>query len=129
MLTLSYGYLKPQTGDKGSTFFPALEDDIQQLNDHIHDGITSAKLTAQSIIGVSDTIDHTDWVATSGGTYRQVVTMPPNTSFADYGMAFTISNGASSGSRIYPSIEKITNTTYYIYTNDNAIDLDVLYLV
>ena len=84
MITLSYGYLKPESGDKGNVFFPALEDDIQQLNDHTHDGITSAKLTSQSIIGVSDTILAAGWVLVSGGTYRQVVTTPPSVTFDDY---------------------------------------------
>lgn len=129
MLTLSYGYLKPQTGDKGSVFFPALELDIQQLNDHIHDGITSAKLTAQSIVGVSGALVAADWVATTGGTYRQLVTTPPSISFDDYGFQFVITNGADTGTVIHPTIVKVSNTTYYIYVNDNTINLTVLYLV
>lgn len=129
MLTLSYGYLKPQTGDKGSIFWPALESDIQQLNDHIHDGITSAKLTSQSIVGVGDTIVAADWVLTSGGTYRQLVTTPPSITVDDYGKSFTIASGPSLGHVVNLSTEKVSPTTYYVYINDNTVDVDILYLV
>ena len=44
--TLSYGFVRPATGDKGSVFFPALEDNITQLNSHDHDGTDSALMTA-----------------------------------------------------------------------------------
>lgn len=129
MLTLSYGYLKPENGDLGSAWFPALAGDIVQLNNHTHDGIGSAILTAQSIVGISDTILAANWVATSGGTYRQAVTTPANVSFSSYGKSFEIANGASIGHVIYPSVEKISATQYYVYTNDNTLNLTVLYLV
>ena len=46
---LSKGYILPNTGDKGSTWFPALEHNITQLNNHIHDGITSEKVKTTNI--------------------------------------------------------------------------------
>lgn len=129
MLTLSFGYQKPQTGDKGNVFFPALEADIQQLNDHNHDGANSSKLTAQSITGVSDTILGSAWVATSGGTYRQAVTMPANVTFDAYGIMFRIKTGGNAGFQVNLSVEKINSNSYYVYINDNSVDLTVLYLV
>lgn len=128
MITLSFGFEKPQTGDKGSSFFPALEADIQQLNDHTHDGVNSHKLTALSFTGVSQDVTAVGWSATSGGTYRQTVTTPSNITFDDYGMEFIITNGSDIGARFYPTVVKITNTTYYVYTNDNTITFRVLYL-
>jgi hypothetical protein len=129
MLTLTFGFKKPETGDKGTVWFPAMEQNMQQLNDHSHNGVNSTKLTAQSITGVSATILATGWVATSGGTYRQVVTTPANVTFDDYGMYFRINTGPSTGHIIYPSVEKITNTTFFVYINDSTVDLKVLYLV
>lgn len=126
MLTLSYGYKKPETGDKGSLFWPALEDDIQQLNDHTHNGINSATLTAAAIIGVTDTILAASWVATSGGTYRQLVTTPPSITYDDYGRSFRIT---SSGHEVNPTVEKVSATTYYVYTNDNTIGMTIVYMV
>lgn len=129
MLTLSYGYLKPQTPDNGGDFFPALEQDIQQLNDHTHNGSNSALLTSQSITPVSQTILTASWSATSGGTYRQLVTTPPAIDFDNYGLAFRIASGANLGFEIHPSVERVTDTTFYVYTNDNTIDVTILYLV
>lgn len=129
MLTLSYGYKKPQTGDRGSLWFPALEGDIQQLNDHNHDGVNSTKLTLSSFTGIKDTISHLNWVATAGGTYRQLVTTPANVTFDDYGMVFRITNGADLGYEINPTVQKVNDATFYVYVNDNTIDLSVLYMV
>lgn len=128
---LSYGYVKPATGDTGASFWGQLENDIQQLNDHTHNGINSAILSSTSINPISDTtsIVAANWLATSGGTYRMVVTTPPSITFDSYGMQFTITNGTDIGTRIWPTITKISNTTYYIYSNDNTINVTVLYLV
>lgn len=48
MITLSYGFEKPVNGDTGDVFFPALERDIQRLNDHTHDGVNSPFISAQA---------------------------------------------------------------------------------
>lgn len=131
MLTLSYGYLKPETGDHGSIFFPALEDDIQQLNDHNHDGVNSVKLTAQSVTGVKDTtsIVAANWVLVGGGTYRMVVTTPPNITYDDYARSYVITNGPDTGAEVNPTVVKISATQYYVYCNDNTVDMTILYLV
>lgn len=47
--TLTYGLVKPVTGDPGSTWFPAIEGDITQLDAHNHDGANSAQLTNSGI--------------------------------------------------------------------------------
>jgi hypothetical protein len=44
MITLSYGFKKPELKDLGPVVFPALEDNWQQVNDHDHDGLNSAKI-------------------------------------------------------------------------------------
>lgn len=129
MQTLTYGYELPETNDKGSVFFPALENNITQLNDHDHDGSNSARLTAQSITGVSQTITSGSWSATSGGTYRQLVTMPPGTTFDDYGIVFRLASGGSSGHQVNLSVEKVSASTFYVYINDNSVDVKILYLV
>lgn len=129
MLTLSFGYKKPQTGDKGSIFFPALEFDIQRLNDHIHDGVDSSKLTSLSVAPTSDVILAVNWVSLGGGNYKQNVTTPAGITFDVYGMAFRITNGPDIGAEINPTIIKTAVNKYDIYVNDNTIDLSVLYLV
>ena len=124
MLTLSYGYKKPQSGDQGTTLFTALEGDIQQMNDHTHNGTDSASLPAQSVLGVTQTIALGSWVASGAtGHYRQQVTVPAGFDFDTVGISFRTSAGAV----IYPSVERVSDTQYYVYTTDNTIDFIAVY--
>jgi hypothetical protein len=124
MLTLSNGYKKPQTNDKGSTLFTALEFDIQRLNDHNHDGSNSNKLDATSITTVAATILAANWVAFGPtGHYRQQVTLPAGLDFDQ----ISISMRTSAGAYIYATIEKVSATQYYVYTTDNTLDFMAAY--
>lgn len=124
MQTLSYGYQKPQTGDKGTPLFTALEQNIQRVNDHNHDGVNSPPLTAQSIQGIQDTILAANWVAFGPtGHYRQLVTMIAGFNYDTCFMSFRL----SSGDYVTPTVEKFSGTQYYVYTTDNTLDFKVTY--
>ena len=114
MQTLSYGFKKPENDDRGDLFFPAMEENMQQLNDHTHNGVNSALLatTSQTILSAS-------WVAAAigGGLYRQLITVPTGFSYDTADIWFKL----STGEYVYPSIERASSTTYYIYTNDNSL--------
>ncbi len=120
MQTLSYGYKLPANPDTGDQFFPAMEFNIQRLNDHNHDGSNSAPLGT-----VPQNILATDWVAApiGGGLYRQLVTIPDPFTYD----VCTISFKLSSGEYVYPSVERVTNKTYYVYTNTPAADYIAYY--
>lgn len=122
MITLTYGYKLPETNDRGPTVFPALEDNIQQVNDHNHDGANSAKLSAGSIEGVAQNVLAAGWVSQPEGLYRQVVTMP---GAFDYDKV-SITVRLSTGEYVVPTIEKISTTQFYVYTNDNTVSYVVL---
>lgn len=122
--TLSYGYKLPSTGDRGSTFFPDLEDDIQQLNDHDHNGTNSALLAISAVAITTQAISSGSWVATSGGTYKQTVTMPGSLTYDAVSMEFRLTTGKHI---IFPTIEKVSSNTYDIYINDNTQGVTVLY--
>lgn len=125
MITLTYGFKQPQTGDKGSVFFPALEDNIEALNDHTHNGTNSAKLTAAASVVVSQSILAASWVATSNGTYRQLVTIPGTlTAVSDVRVSF---RDATTLDEYHLKVEKASATTYYVYINDNSIALTAVY--
>ena len=124
MQTLTYGYLKPETGDKGSVWFPALEADIQQLNDHTHNGVNSSLIQSSSIIAVTQDILAANWVATTGGTYRQLVIMTGGLQYDNFMVNVRLT---STGHIIYPTIEKVSAATFYIYTNDNSLDYTLVY--
>lgn len=124
MNTLSYGVKQPQTGDKGSVFFPALEDDLDYLNDHAHDGVTGVKITATNITAVTQSVLSGSWVATSGGTYRQLLTVANGKNFDDVDIVF---RDSTSKQKMYLATEKVSATTFYVYINDNSIGLTASY--
>ena len=121
MITLSYGFKLPETDDTGDIWFAALEFDITQLNSHSHNGTDSARLTP-----ITQTISSGSWASEGNSTWSQTITITSaNASLTVDGasMEFRLSNG----SIIYPTVEKVTSTTYKIYINDNTQSLTALY--
>lgn len=129
MQTLSYGYKLPENADHGSVFFPAAAFDIQRLNDHTHNGTNSALLTAAASSAASQVILAASWVEVGSGdsNYRQLVTMPANITFEAHSITARINSGGNAGNLFYPSIEKVSANTFYLYINDNTVDVKVLY--
>lgn len=128
MVTLSYGYKKPVNGDRGSVWFPALEDNITRLNTHSHDGSDSALLHITSISRTTQDIAAGSWAHQGGGTYKQTITMPGSLLFADVGTKFYINGGSDDGAEISPTVVRASINTYDVYVNDNTLALKVLYL-
>jgi hypothetical protein len=126
MQTLSNGYKLPATGERGSVFYPALEDNITLSNSHAHTGSDGEQIDAKHLSKTTSTIASASWAAVSGhtGTYRQLLTLPSGFTWDACEMKFTLS---TLGHVIYPSIEKVSATTYYVYFNDNTLDLKVTY--
>ena len=124
--TLSYGYKKPQTGDKGSVFYPDLEFDIQRLNDHNHDGSNSALLTSTSVTAVVQTVSSAGWAAVSGqpGTFSQNVSMSAGTAFDTH--AIEIRNSTTK-EKLYLSVTKTGAAAFDVFINDSSIGLQILY--
>lgn len=118
MQTLSYGYLKPSNPDTGDEWFPALESNIQQLNDHNHDGSNSA-----FIASVVANILSAAWVSVANGIYRQAITVPTGMNYDTCHIQFRLSTGQF----VYPDVERISTTQYYVYTNDNSVAYKALY--
>lgn len=114
MQTLSFGYKLPANPDTGDTFFPAMEFNITRLNSHNHDGSNSSPLgsVTQSILAAA-------WAAApiGGGLYRQLVTIPGTLSYDTCEIWFKLSTGEV----VYPSVERVSASTYYVYTNDNTL--------
>lgn len=125
MLTLTYGYKKPQTNDKGNVFFTPLEVDIQQLNDHAHNGVDSAPISVANLTKSSATIAAGSWGATSGGRYRQEITLPAGFTYANTQFKFT----SAAGNVLFPTLELGSAANkYYVYVNDNTLVLTALYV-
>jgi hypothetical protein len=124
MQTLSYGFKKPQSGDLGSVYFPALENNFQQLNDHDHDGTDSAKLPTSSLTAQTGSILAASWVSLGGGNYRQLVTLAGTLQYDNVVASF---RNSSTGDYLNLTVEKASATTYYVYINDNSVSLTAYY--
>ncbi len=124
MLTLTYGYKKPEDTDWGSIFWDALAYDIQRLNDHSHDGSNSASISAGSFLVSTQAISAANWIATSGGQYRQLLTMPGLFTYDTRNISFRI---ATTGEILHIETLKAAANTYYVYTNDNTLDAIAIY--
>jgi hypothetical protein len=124
MNILSYGVKQPQTGDKGSVFFPALEDDLEYLNDHTHDGTEGAPIPATNIQAVKQNILAASWLSVSDGYYRQLLTVANGKNYDDVDVSFRIT---STGEPLYLNLEKVSSTTYYVYINDSSLAITAYY--
>lgn len=124
MLILSKGYKKPQSGDKGSVWFPALEENIQQLNDHTHNGTDSQLIAGGSVSNQVVTIAAVDWVS-SGSGYRFLVPLPSGYTYDGTHKEVRLNGGAQDGAVVVPTIERVSNTTMYVYSSDNTVSFNV----
>jgi hypothetical protein len=122
--TLSYGFKLPDTGDRGASFFPDLEANIQQINDHTHNGVNSAPLAITAVVITTQNITSAGWTLVAGGIYKQTVTMPATLTYDAVSMEFRLT---SSKHQILPTIEKVSANTYDIFINDNTVDVTALY--
>jgi len=132
MTTLSYGYKRPATGDKGSVWFPALEDNITRLNGHNHDGSNSVALTPVAVTKFTSTISAASWVDDGGGNYSYVVTVPAGISgasspFNDNKYYNMIILDSATKDRLHLGIEWETATTFTVRCNDNTLDVIIYY--
>jgi hypothetical protein len=122
--TLSYGYKLPTTGDRGPVVFPDLEDNIQQLNDHNHNGTNSSLISSASITAVTQTLLAGSWVLVADGIYKQTVTIPGTLQYDNTHISFT---HATTGHLLYLSVEKVSATQFDVFINDNTAGLKVRY--
>jgi len=125
--TLTYGRKVPADGDKGTSFFDDLEDNIAVDDAHTHDGTNSSTLSTSSITNATTSILSAAWVAVAGktGLYSQNVTMPTGLTLGKRGVLFI---DASTGHFYLLSVEQVSTTEYTVYINDNTISLTAIYV-
>lgn len=115
MIVLSYGYKKPQTGDFGDIWFPALEDNIDLMNSHNHDGVDGEKILSISLKSTTATILSAAFVDQLDGTWRALVTVPGGGLVDDYVIVF---KDPTTKDPIIAKFEKFSATQYYVTTNE-----------
>lgn len=116
MLTLGYGLKRPEDGDTGEAFFPALETNIQAQYDVLANTTSILAAAWGSDLG--------------GGTYKQTITLP--TAITSHSLFFdhlTLKVRDANGEVCHPRIDRQSTTTYDIYTNDNTAAFTVSHSV
>lgn len=125
MVVLSYGFQNPVNGDKGSVWFPALNFNIIQLNNHIHDGITSALINSAVLVGGLVTALAASWVTVlANAKYSQLLTVPAGFTMGSFSISVFLN---STGHMVQATVEKVSSTTFTIYTNDNTQQYNVVF--
>lgn len=114
---LLHGLVRPVTNDSGESFFPQLEANVQYQSDVLSN--TSSVLSAA-------------WGASLGfgGQYRQLITLPVLLTASPKSFIFDdlqLKVKDASGNVCYPSIVRVSDTTFYIYTNDNTVAYTINY--
>lgn len=130
METLQYGYKKPEDGDTGDIFCPALADNVDLIVAHSHDGINSKTISTAGITKPDKIIAGSGaWSAVSGkGLYQQTITLGSAT-YENTRFECRIGSGSTgAGNIIFPTIEYVSGSSFTIIVNDNSINVDV-YLV
>jgi hypothetical protein len=122
--TLSNGYEKPTNPTTGAQHFPAMERNVQRMNDHAHDP-TGESPTGEQLAAITQAVDSDDWGADlGGGSYRQELTMPAPLEFD----TTRIEVRRSTGEIVYPKIVKTAADKFYLYTNDNTASYTISYV-
>ena len=125
MITLSYGFEKPETNDTGATVFPAMESNIQKLNDHNHNGINSSLIPSSAITAATQTISSAGWALVANGIYKQTVTLLAGMDYDEIGIQFHL---VSDGRLVTPTVRRVTDSQYDVYLNDNTQSLLAIYI-
>ena len=124
--TLTYGLKKPESGDRGTSVFTDLEDNIDLLDDHNHDGVNSALIPSTSI--AKESLGIGAWSGpNSNGLYTALLTFPsgrlPEDSIVKIQDA-TTKEDLSHLTKI--RVVNGSNIQYEIYSNDNTLSLEAL---
>ena len=124
METLTYGFKKPQNGDKGQGLFDDLSYNVQKTNDHTHDGVNSPKVNISSLTKQSQLVLNSNWINPVGGVYSQVISMVGGLQFDT--STITIRE-TSTGKLMNLLYEKVDVSAFRLYCNDATKDLTILY--
>lgn len=114
--TLDHGLVKPANLDRGATWFPQLAANVQYQSDILSNSSVIAAAGWGSDLG--------------GGNYRQIVTIPTILTVSPKSFTFDtlgIEIRTAAGVKCAAKVEKISATTFYVYTNDNTVDLVAIY--
>jgi hypothetical protein len=127
---LPYGYKKPKANEPGRVFFVTLEEQLDRIASHNHNGENSSLISSASIQGVFQDLSASGWVSMAAagqpGTYRQLVTLPSSLQYGKTAITF-YKQGLDFQVMLTTERDPSAATRYYVYTNDSTLALTVVY--
>lgn len=114
MIILSKGYKKPETGDFGDIWFPALEDNIDLMNSHTHNGVDGEKISGINLLASTLTVTAASFADQGDGYWRSTVTVPSGGLVDNYVVAV---KDPTTKEPVQLRMEKLSSTQFYLYTN------------
>lgn len=123
------GYLIP-TKEVGNDVFDILEEFMERISNHRHDGDDSHEisLNIEKDQEIFTTGINLLWTSVYDGYYRAQLQVPPATTYDNSIRKFFYERSAGVFEEFYPTIERIDNGSYYLYSNDNVSNIKVVTL-
>lgn len=113
-------YEIPDNKETGSSVFDKLEEFMERMATHTHDGSDSNTITLNIQKGVQDLeangVDFT-WTLVSPGKYRALVDVIAGSTFDDNVRTYYYREGSSEPKAFFPTVEKVSDLQYYLYSN------------
>jgi len=117
-LTTGLKLQKVQDSDTVAVFNPALRANIQKINDHNHDGTNSPRTPV-----TSQTIASGGYTDLGNDTHRKTITLASSLNYDDVVIQMKLSNG----DLFYPTIEKVSATSFNLSVNDPTQSYTAIY--
>lgn len=136
--TINFGtgsYQVPDTLDQGNDLFTLLDDMFVRLINHSHTGVDSKSISLNISKDTTDFIKntHITWNnhlagAASYNMFKATLTMPGGATYEGNIRRYFYQDSVLLGAwkEFYPSTEKIDANTYYIFSNDDNINIRVV---
>lgn len=121
---------KPSPKDQGDVVYDTMESFMERLATHTHQGADSEKISLNFTKEFQDLTVGVDltWTDLGNSNYRASIAIPaPATYDGNLRQFFYKPNAGGNYKEIKPSIEKIDATNFYVFANDNTIDLRIVY--
>lgn len=133
--TENYGngaYIIPTDDDTGNSVFADLEVMFERLATHSHTGADSASISLNFTKITEDYLKSAGllWVSIGDGLFRAIVNIVDPTPTYDVNLRTLFYRSAATGflwEGFAPRVEKISSSSYYVYSNDDSIDLRTVY--
>ena len=126
----------PDAKEEGNDVFDKLEEFMERVGAHTHDGTDSTVITLNIEKGVQELAANGNgviggdftWGPTSPGKFRALVDVAPSSDFDNNERIYFYRIGSGAPKQFYPTVERVSPTQYYVYSNvtevDNGVTID-----